>query len=246
MKTTISGLAAFALIATSSVAIAQENPLNLDPAAMTSSFVERLGMIEVLPNFYITAQQMAELEKTQCTGGPTGLFNELRAKIRKDGGNWCSRENNSRLGGYFKSGAVGYTLMAGPTSARLTVYDQAVNQNRNVRCLADIPYSGVFELKFSCFDAKSGAQIKSEIIGQILGSAIPMMGAAVVSNLTAPRAGNTNISVGNQSASNSGANAEAAGAGGAPVHIYNNPSATAGAAVLFNEYGPNCPTGVCK
>ena len=238
MKTTISGLAALALIATSSVAIAQENPLasNLDTGVMTSSFVQRLGMTEVLPNFYITAQQMAELEKTQCTGGPTGLFNELRAKIRKDGGNWCSRENNSRLGGYFKSGAVGYTLMAGPTSARLTVYDQAVNQNRNVRCLADIPYSGVFELKFSCFDAKSGAQIKSEIIGQILGSAIPMMGAAVVSNLTAPRAGNTNISVGNQSASTSAA--EATGGGGAPVHIYNNPSATAGASVYFRD----CPT----
>ena len=212
-------LAAFVATVTSSAAIAQgvQAPTR-EQVAMTESFVENLGMTEVLPNFYLSAQQMEELRTTQCTGGPNGLFNELREWMAREGTNWCSRETNSRLSRYFRSGAVGYTMMAGPTSVRLTVYDQAVNLNRNVRCIADIPYSGMFQLNFTCFDAQSGAQVRSQIFGQILGSAIPMWGATVLSNLTAPQAGDTNINVGSQSDSVSNSNSTGGGGAG-PIYI---------------------------
>jgi hypothetical protein len=143
----------------------------------------------------------------------------------KKGWQWCSPKVNAELDSFFKSGAIGYTLMAGPSGVRLTIYDQAVNLNRNVRCHTDIPYAGMFQLQFTCFDSQSGAQIRSQIVGQILGNAIPMWGATVLSNLTAQRAGDTNITTGSQS----GAVADAASEGGAGMGpITFNVSATGG------------------
>ncbi len=240
-------LSAFAATMTPSVATAQDT-------AMTNNFMQNIGMAEVLPNFYLSDIQMEELRTSQCTAGPNGLFNELREWMAEEGETWCSRETNSRLSRYFRSGAVGYTMMAGPTSVRLTVYDQAVNLNRNVRCIADIPYSGMFQLNFTCFDAQSGAQVRSQIFGQILGSAIPMWGATVLSNLTAPQAGDTNINVGSQSDSVSNSNSTGGGGAG-PIYIDvtatggqggNASSGSSSTAEVVGVAGPGtCGTGSC-
>jgi hypothetical protein len=250
MKNFLRGsIAAFVLLCGSTGALAEEAKA---PATLTETFVQNLGMTEVLPNFYLSAQQMRELRNSQCTAGPSGLFNEFRLKMEKKGWVWCSREANAELDSFFKSGAVGYTLTALPTSARLTVYDQAVNLNRNVKCTTDIPYQGVFELNFTCYDSKSGKQVTSEIIGTILGNTIPLVASAVASNLTAPDAGDSNITVGSQSGSTSEAAATGGSGGSVPdIHINNNPlfnpafNVNAGANAEINGPTAPCGTPVC-
>lgn len=251
MKNFLRGfVVALTLVSSSTVAVAEEAK---KPATLTEAFVQNLGMTEVLPNFYLSSQQMEELRTSQCTAGPNGLFSEMRSKMKKKGLQWCSPKANAELDNFFKSGAVGYTLTALPTSARLTVYDQAVNLNRNVKCHADIPYSGVFELKFTCFDSKSGKQVMSEIVGTILGNTIPLVASGVASNLTAQRAGSTNINVGSQSGS--AADAKTTGSGGASAPITFNVSAIGNNAPITSQAGANaevnggavpCGTSVCK
>ncbi len=251
MKKLILGLmmAALAFMGFSPV-VAEENPVSTT-SSMTEMFTKNLGMTEVLPNFYLSAQQMEELRTSQCTAGPNGLFSELRAKMAKKEWQWCSPKVNAELDSFFKSGAIGYTLMAGPSGVRLTVYDQAVNLNRNVRCHTDIPYAGMFQLQFTCFDSQSGAQIRSQIVGQILGNAIPTWGATVLSNLTAAQAGDTNIITGSEA----GAVADAAsngGSGSAPdIHITNSPlfnpafNVNAGVNAEVNGAAGTCGTPAC-
>lgn len=228
MTTITRGLAAIALLS---------GPVSVSAqTTMTAAFVKEVGMSEVIPNFYITEQQVIELKNTHCTGGPKGLFNDLVADRKAKGFAWCNRDFTKKLSGYVKEGAHAYTLMITPVGFRLTIHDKAINLDRNVKCHADIPFSGVYNLNFTCFDSKSGKQVVSEIIGSVIGNTVPMATTAVLSNLTAPRAGSTNINVGSESTS--GAKATSTGGGGAPVHIYNNPSATAGASVYFRD----CPT----
>ncbi len=214
-------ITAVALVAGSVTPVAaQEMTVSPQEAAMTEAFTAQLGMTEVIPNFYLDQQQMRELKQTQCTGGPRGLFNEYRQRLEDKGRVWCGRKANADLDRYFKEGAIGYLLMAGPTGLRLTIYDQAINLNRNVKCIANIPYSGVFTLQFSCVDSQSGKQITSQIIGQILGNAIPMVATTMVSNFTAPRAGNTSINVTGETQSGA-ASVAGAVSEGSPVTVNN-------------------------
>lgn len=213
MKKTISGLTALAMLLASVPASANQT--------MTSDFVKEMGMHEVIPNFYITEQQFRELKETHCTGGPKGLFNELVIKMKVKGISWCNRDFTKKLSGYVKEGQHAYTIMLTPVGFRLTIYDKAINLDRNVKCHADIPMSGVYNLQFTCFDSKSGKQVVSEIIGSIIGNTIPMATTAVVSNLTAPPSGDMNIITGSQAGS--GATNTNTNSGGGSTNISINP-----------------------
>lgn len=187
-------------------------------------FYEDMGFRQVFPGFWLTPQQRAEMVRWQCTAGPNGLFAEERENMAEDGYSWCSRRSNDRLSRYLKSGARAWLLTAMPTSMRYTIYDQAVNRNQNVKCWADIPPGPLTRLALTCVDTKNGAQVVGDTISGVIRAFVPLAGATVLDNVTAPSAGDTILEsssdANNQTAVTAGASANARSEG-SPVTVNN-------------------------
>lgn len=206
MKKIVSGLTALALVLASSASIAQET------STEQPSFLQDAGMAPVAAGFYITAAERSELLTYGCTAGPSGL---LRAEITRAvaRGEMCGTRYNSRLDDHFKEGAEGYLVTRMPYGFRITIYSQGINLNQNVKCIGDIPFSGLVELRLTCVNSASGQMVVAGTLSNLFGNGGAMALGGLVTNLTAPRAGNTNINVGSASDSNSGSTSTGGGGG---------------------------------
>ena len=204
MKSICGSITALALIVAPVAAIAQTaNP--------EQSFLQEAGMSPVAHGFYITAAERNELLTYGCTAGPSGL---LRAEITRAvaRGEMCGTRYNSRLDDHFKEGAEGYLVTRMPYGFRITIYSQGINLNQNVKCLGDVPFSGLVELRLTCVNSASGQMVVAGTLSNLFGNGGAMAIGALASNLTAPRAGNTNINVGSASDSTSDSTSNGGGA----------------------------------
>lgn len=235
-------IAAFAWIASSSVAIAQT------PVPPEQTFLQDSGMSPVARGFYITAAERNELVTYGCTAGPTGLLRAeiTRAVARRE---MCGRNYISRLDDHFKEGAEGYLITRMPYGFRITIYSQGINLNQNVKCFGDVPFSGLVELRLTCVNSASGQMIVAGTLSQLFGQGGAMALGAMASNITAPQAGNTNIVVGNDTSSEADA-VNNGGGGAAPniiIDVTANATGTGGAAGSNSSVvgAPVCPTTTC-
>lgn len=184
--------------------------LSAEQLAAGPNFYRQMGFREVFPGFWLTDVQYREMLAGQSTGGPDGLFAELRDDMdgRSDR-QWGSRWANRRLDNYITSGSQAWLLTAMPTSMRFTIYDQAVNRNQNVKCWTDIPPGPVVQLVFSCVDTKNGAQVLGDTISGIMRAFVPLAGATVLANVTARDGGDTIIESSSAALSRNAVNAGA-------------------------------------
>lgn len=202
--------------------------------AQEANLADLLGYREVAPNFFLNAEQIEELRATGCTGGPQGLFDEYRRDMAEDGENWCSPGANKKLGKYFKSGSRGWIIMVTPLGARLEIFMQGKGRNPNLRCVGDIPMTGVYDINMTCFDTANGKMMFDALLGQLFGHGGAMALGSVASNLTAPKAGDTNIRLEGESTAQVAANAAASS--GASANSGSTGSHPAAAIAPVNPY----------
>lgn len=248
MRNLICGfIAALTLIMTPEAVIAQEAvpTTSLEIEGGGTALTDRLGLVEVAPNLFLMPTEVEDLRTTGCAGGPNALFSD-RDTLRV----WCTRASNGDLGRYLRSGARAWFLMMTPAGLQLEIYMKGVNRDPNVRCWGMVGYRGFNAINLTCVNTANGHMFWTGVLGNLIGNGGSMALGALVSNLTAPRAGDTSINVGSASESVSDANASGNGGGSIPNIIIDvtaiGNGGNAGASSNSSVVGPApCGTTVC-
>jgi hypothetical protein len=149
--------------------------------------------------------------------------------MAEEGAVWCSRQANSDLGKYLKSGAMAWRIMMTPLGAQMEVYLKGKLRDPNLRCTGTLPMRGVTDVNMTCVNTANGQMMFDSVLGNLIGNGGAMAIGSIAANLTAPKAGDSTINVGSQSASNttSGSTSASSG-GGAAGPITFNVTATGG------------------
>lgn len=204
-----------------------------------TAFTSYLGYIEVAPNLFLSGRQISDIREYGCTGGPDALFMGRQAKIE-----WCSLDENKMLGKVLKSGANLWRVMATPVGLNIEMYLKGKGRDPNVRCWGMAGYRGFTQVAMTCVNTANGTMFWHGVLGALIGNGGSQAIGALVSNLTAPKAGDENIIIGQQGTSSS-TSSSTGGNGAAPITINNNPlfDVRAGAAATVTL--PSCGTSVC-
>lgn len=234
-------------------------------ASQEISVLQRVEMVPLVPGgaFHVSKSEADDLVTFACAVGPVGAIDEQLGKTESP----CSTSANKEKRRYLQAGGFLYEINRVGSMFVYTMTKMGTGRNPNFQCQFNVLSNGQVT-ENQCVNTANGKMMFDAVLGAVISQTVPTVLGTLTANLTAPEAGDTNISVvgeavsgsasksGAQSdsdsnslsgaKSDSGSNSSSTGGAGAPIHINNNPlfDVRAGAAATVNQSG-SCGTPIC-